>query len=125
MSGRPFPHRPLAWLAIAALLLNGLVPLFAASAAAARRVAVAKICSVVGVATNAPAKHDDSSSTAAGHHGCALALLPIFAAPQSAPPEVGLAPLRLVAVLATRGFVPRDRRSTWLTQLSRAPPLAG
>lgn len=29
------------------------------------------------------------------------------------------------AVLATRGSLPGDRRSTWLTQPSRAPPLAG
>ena len=121
MPRRLLPRRLLAWLAIAALLLDGALPLLAARAASARGVAVAEVCSVVGVITSAPARHDDGSSAAAGH-ACALALLPAWAAQHPAALQILLAPLRVVALRAPHVAAPRGRRLSWAAPPGRGPP---
>ena len=115
-----------AWVLVLAVLLKAAVPGLAASAAQARGLAVADVCSVYGVRTlpAAPAAPAAPDPHASHHLGCLLAPLlgapPLPALPPTLATEAGIAlpPARTVG----RPASPHDAPLRWLTQRQHAPP---
>lgn len=110
-------------LLVLALLLKAAVPWLAASAAQARGVATADVCSVYGVRT-LPVDPADAGHVAGSHGACALAPL-LGAAPLPAVPPHAASPAprpAAPAAPAAANAMAHDASLRWLTQRLHAPP---